>query len=202
MYCQYCGAKLPDNSRYCGVCGKDLSIEVIPSGSYAENKPVHEDIVKESVAEPETYESEKSGLYVVVFLSIFLLVFAIAVPMFSIWGGLFPEDYMWTASDTLESLSEDGLDALNYRPVALHVWTWIFGTALLFSALCKSRVFSAISAFLGIIVPGSVILAAIDSVGKSFVDSSYGYISISYYICLALFAISIIVIFVDWFRDS
>ncbi len=40
MYCGYCGAKLRDNTNFCGKCGKEIFVPVKEEIVYVEEKPV------------------------------------------------------------------------------------------------------------------------------------------------------------------
>ncbi|MCD7784769.1 MAG: zinc ribbon domain-containing protein [Oscillospiraceae bacterium] len=204
MFCDNCGAKLPEGSRYCGVCGKDLSDRVGTSHLPKEDDVIYMDrfvgadryVYEQEQGQKQEYQAEEhdSGNYgVVAVLAIILLICAFALPMYSFFEGLFPEDYVWTVEDTFEAFEEDGMDALSYRAVSLHFWTWVAGAGLLISALCRSKAFSIIASIVGIILPIPTIADAVDFLGEDFLSLSHGCLGIGYYVPLILFVISLII---------
>lgn len=40
MYCGYCGAKLKENAKFCGKCGREVRIPVKQEIVYVEEKPI------------------------------------------------------------------------------------------------------------------------------------------------------------------
>ncbi len=202
MFCDNCGAKIPDGSRYCGACGKDLSDRVgksyVPKDyNHAWDEAFgadhdHYEHVQERREEHEWEEYRNGGFAIIITLSIILLVCAFVLPAYSFYEGLFPDRYYaWTVGDTFETFVDEGMEAFDYRPVIIHFWTWVAGAGLLISALCKSKVFSIISAIVGIVMPATTVVNAVRFLGFDFLSLSDGCLGAGYYFPLILFIVSI-----------
>lgn len=217
MYCAKCGKLLNGSEKFCSRCGNRIVLKAQDYGSLnvnnkeqvgnaenqegilQESKPLKQvDVPKESEAvqaqtqadSPETVRKiPKIGdFFALQTIAFILLVCTVFVPMFT-GTGLFPTEDSWTVKDTIECLMDDGLEAIRFIPVTLHIISWIPAALLLLSSTLKSRIASVFISCAGILLPGVYLIYEAINLEMYFYyfDFEEGMIGIGFYIELILF---------------
>ena len=181
-FCSNCGNQLPSEMALCAVCN---------ANNDEQSTSTSEVTTGQQQAMPYTKQTTtiKKGFLPLVMLSLALMANILFVPMFSIWGGLFPSGSTHTFVDAL-----DGLDRFfggSYRLwPEIFIWSaFVPAVILLISALTKGKIMAMLSSAAGIGLLLYNLNRYIAQVGMDFaLNADHGNISIGFWIALGLFA--------------
>lgn len=135
-------------------------------------------------------KGQKSSL---IGLSALALLNVAIVPIFDLWGGLWPEDPLWNFSDIIEAVIESESDYIwNYWVVRLTMSFFIPSVIMLFCALCGWRILFRIANAAGIFLWfKEIILYCMQYDGvESLFDFEDGCIAIGTWFAIIIFFIS------------
>lgn len=132
----------------------------------------------------------KRNLLLVKILSITLLLCSLFVPMFDVLGGIIPSEYAWSISETFEAIADEGISAMEYYGVQLHLCTWILGGILCLGSFVEKKKIIATSSVIGMLL---LIMIVVNNMNQ-YSDSLYylmnfddGNYTIGYWIVLGVF---------------
>ncbi len=96
MYCMHCGEEIPDSSRFCKYCGKN--VEEAAKG-FGENKTERATVTPSAVTDGEKYETVDGFFFrEVSFLKKFIMLILAAVMTLIVAAGVFAGTYPDLAS--------------------------------------------------------------------------------------------------------
>lgn len=133
-----------------------------------------------------------------IILSVMSLLNVLFVPIFDVWGGLFPSSPEYSFFDVVEMIFEDS-DAWSYWPVILTVSIFIPVVLMLIASTMQNRTFILISSGLGMFLwlknTGSYMkqIGDLEDVFMNLFDFDDGNICIGWYVAIALFVAVFIV---------
>ena len=176
MFCTNCGAKIESHERFCGGCGKP-----------AINHPVTMQASTTTISSLSSVLS-KSGFAILIALSAGILFVVMFVPMFDVWGGLFPKGADYTFFDVVRYLFE-GTDFDMW--VEIFAWSaFVPAVALLISSMAKGRVMAILSSASG---GGLLLYNLFRFISQNDTSDVFHFgdcsICIGFWIALALFAV-------------
>ncbi len=161
MNCNRCGSQLDSNMEYCASCDAQNSQNVVKS---------------------------KASYTLLIILSICILLTVMFIPMFDVWGGLFPDGVEVTFGDVVSNL---------FYGTDFGMWAEIFSwsafvpaVVLLISALAKGKVMSILASLSG---SGLLIFNLLRFISQCEAESVFDFddcsVSIGFWIALLLFII-------------
>ncbi len=133
-----------------------------------------------------------------IILSVLSLLNILFVPIFDVWGGLFPSSPEYSFFDVVEMIFEDS-DAWHYWSVILTVSVFIPVVLMLIASIMENRTFILISSGLGIFLwlknMGSYMkqIGDLEDIFMDLFDFDDGNICIGWYVAIALFVAVFIV---------
>ena len=182
-FCSSCGEPLSDEIAPCVNC--EIKTETI--NSIVTNTPVTQLHTVPSTNQPVV--SFKRFLPIIL-LSLILIANTIFVPMFSVWGGLFPSGTTHSFIDALDELNRFVGGSYRLWP-EIFIWSaFVPAIALLISALAKSKIMAVQSSVAGIGLLLYNLNRYITQVGIDFaLNIDNGNIGIGFWIATALFIV-------------
>lgn len=133
-------------------------------------------------------------------ISIIGILNSVLVPMYDIWGGLFPEDPGISFFDIVEAVFTDS-DAFSYWPVIVTVPAFIGSMALFIAAISNSRVFCNVFSILNFLIYLYIYIRLFAQFGaEDIFDFNTCSVSVGTWIAFILFIISLF--FMDFSQPS
>ncbi|MGN0538996.1 MAG: zinc ribbon domain-containing protein [Candidatus Fimenecus sp.] len=133
-------------------------------------------------------------------ISIIGILNSVLVPMYDIWGGLFPEDPYISFFDIVEVVFTDS-DAFSYWPVIVTVPAFIGSMALFIAAISNSRVFCNVFSILNFLIYLYIYIRLFARFGaEDIFDFDTCSVSVGTWIAFILFIISLF--FMDFSQPS
>ncbi len=131
---------------------------------------------------------------ILIVLSLIALLNVIFVPIFDMWGGLFPESVEYDFFDVMDMVMNDD-NCWDYRVVALTMSIFVPTVLMFVMALLGSKPLFLIVDAVGIILVVKQLIDYSDQVGNlsKIFDTSWTSISIGNWTALGLFGISFLV---------
>ncbi len=136
--------------------------------------------------------SKKSQL-VLIMLSLISILNVMFVPIFDVWGGLFPSEVEYNFFDVIHKIFYND-SAFRYWSVRITISIFIPCVFMLISSIIGNKPFSILTAFLGIAGSLYTVIGYGSEKGfESSYDADSGNISIGSWIAIIIFVISFIV---------
>lgn len=137
----------------------------------------------------------KSVRLVLITLSVFALLNAMFVPIFDVWGGLFPSDVDDNFFEVIEMIFKDGGDAWDYWVVQFTITIFVPSLMMFVASLSGRKRFFVTVNIIGILMwILQIILYVIDNgLEDDPFDFEDGNVSIGTWIALVIFVISLII---------
>ena len=181
-YCGNCGAKMDDAAKVCGMCGYRFS----PAETI---NPIAQRIPAEatSVTQPDinSNSNRRSAMIPQIVVSVLAVLNVMFVPIFDVWGGLFPSNPDSNFWDVISGNCESN-ECVFIFTLAILIPS---GLMLLFSIL-KAKVIARIAGFGGVICLIALLVRFVSEYEVSYLfDFDDGNLCIGLWIGLLLFVI-------------
>lgn len=131
---------------------------------------------------------------VLITLSVFALLNVMFVPIFDVWGGLFPSDVDYNFFDVLKMISKDGGDAWDYWVVQFTITIFVPSLIMFVASLTGSKGFFVTVNVIGILLwIRQIVYYGMDNDFDGSFDFDDGNVSIGTWIAIGIFVISLII---------